>query len=202
MKSVPNILSSTRIVLAIVFVSLYLQNAIVWRSLSVGVFAVAVVTDFFDGYIARNYGAQSNSGIFLDPLADKILTFSGFACLPFLSPEQFPWLAIGIIYARDIFVTSMRIWAEHKNITIQTRYSAKFKTFTQMLFLYIVLLLGVFAQSDIALSAYCSNILQSDIMGWLLWIVVAITVYTGIEYLYINWNIFQKKTEWTNLKRY
>jgi len=202
MKLVPNILSGIRIVLAIVFITLYLQNAIIWRSLSVAVFAVAVVTDFFDGYIARNYGAQSSSGIFLDPLADKVLTFSGFACLPFLNPEQFPWFAIGIIYARDIFITLMRVWAEHKNITMQTRYTAKVKTFTQMLFLYTVLLLGVFAQSDIALAPYCSEILQSSLMSWLLWSVVAITVYTGFEYVYVNWNIFQKKAEWTNLKRY
>ncbi|HKJ34556.1 MAG TPA: CDP-diacylglycerol--glycerol-3-phosphate 3-phosphatidyltransferase [Balneolales bacterium] len=202
MKSVPNILSSSRIILAIIFVTLYLQNAIVWRSLSVAVFAVAVVTDFFDGYIARNYEAQSNYGIFLDPLADKVLTFSGFACLPFLNPVQFPWLAIGIIYARDIVITGIRIWAERKNITIQTRYSAKLKTFTQMLFLYAVLLLGVFAQSDIALAPFCAELLQSSVMGWLLWIVVAITVYTGLEYIYVNWDIFQKKREWTNLKRY
>lgn len=201
MKSVPNILSISRILLAILFIFLYLQEAIIWRSLSVAAFAVAVVTDFFDGYIARNYGAQSTYGVFLDPLADKVLTFSGFACLPFLSP-QFSWLAIGIIYTRDIVITFLRIYAEHRNLPIETRYSAKVKTVVQMFFLYFALILGVFAQSDISIASYCQAMLQSSIMYWLLWIVVAVTVYTGIEYLVINWDIFQKKREWTNLKRY
>lgn len=201
MKSVPNILSTSRILLAILFIFLYLQDAIIWRSLSVAAFAVAVVTDFFDGYIARNYEAQSTYGVFLDPLADKVLTFSGFACLPFLSP-QFSWLAIGIIYTRDIVITFLRIYAEHRNLPIETRYTAKVKTVVQMFFLYFVLILGVFAQSDISIASYCQAMLQSSIMGWLLWIVVAVTVYTGIEYLVTNWEIFQKKREWTNLKRY
>ena len=201
MKSVPNILSTFRIFLAIIFIFLYLQDAIIWRSLSVAAFAVAVVTDFFDGYIARTYKAQSSYGVFLDPLADKVLTFSGFACLPFLSP-QFSWVAIGIIYVRDVVITFLRIYAEHRNLPIQTRYSAKVKTVVQMLFLYIVLILGVFAQSDISIASFCQAILQSGIMAWLLWFVVIVTVYTGIEYLVINWNIFQKKQEWTNLKRY
>ncbi len=201
MKSVPNILSTFRIFLAILFVFLYLQEAIIWRSLSVAAFAVAVVTDFFDGYIARNYQAQTTYGIFLDPLADKVLTFSGFACLPFLSP-QFTWIAIGVIFFRDIVITFLRIYAEHRNLPIETRYSAKVKTVVQMFFLYVVLILGVFAQSDISIASYCQAILQSSVMNWLLWVVVAVTVYTGIEYLVLNWNIFQKKQGWTDLKRY
>src|SRR5699024_8249698 len=109
MRNLPNILTTTRIVLVPIFLVLYLQDAVVWRALSMGVFAVAVLTDFVDGYIARLYHAESTYGIFLDPLADKFLTFAGFVCLPFIDAGQFPWWTIGVIIIRDVVVTTMRI---------------------------------------------------------------------------------------------
>lgn len=201
MKRLPNILSVIRIILAVVFIVLYLQNEIIWRALSITVFAVAGVTDFFDGYIARHYSAQSEYGVFLDPLADKVLTFSGFACLPFLDSSIFPWLAIAIIFARDIFVTLLRVVAGRKKYSMQTRFSAKIKTFSQMVFLYAVLLMGLFAQSSIKLGATCRQWLHSPGMGIIMWLVVAITVYTGLEYLWVNRKMFQQNASWTGLKQ-
>ena len=128
MQQLPNILSTIRIILAPIFLGLYIQDEVVWRALSVGVFAVAVVTDFFDGYLARLYGAQSSYGVFLDPLADKFLTFAGFICLPFIDPAQFPWWAIAVIVIRDIVITGMRVLADYRKFSMRTRYVAKFKT--------------------------------------------------------------------------
>lgn len=201
MKRLPNILSVIRIILAFVFISLYLQNEIVWRALSITVFAVAGVTDFFDGYIARHYSAQTEYGIFLDPLADKVLTFSGFACLPFLDHSVFPWVAIGIIFARDILITFMRVFAGRKGFTMRTRFSAKVKTFTQMVFLYSVLLMGVFSESGIEFGQTCRQLLHSFNMSVVMWLVVAITVYTGLEYLWVNRKLFQQNKSWPGLKQ-
>lgn len=201
MKRLPNILSVIRIILALVFVFLYLQNEIVWRALSITIFAVAAVTDFFDGYIARHYSAQSEYGVFLDPLADKVLTFSGFACLPFLDASIFSWLAIGIIFGRDILVTLMRVFASRKGHTMQTRFSAKIKTFTQMVFLYSVLLMGVFSESGIKFGDFCRRFIHSGQMSIIMWLVVAITVYTGLEYVWVNRKIFQQDESWTGLKQ-
>ncbi|HLR76522.1 MAG TPA: CDP-alcohol phosphatidyltransferase family protein, partial [Balneolaceae bacterium] len=120
MKNIPNILSFIRLFLAPVFLVLYIQDEVVWRALSIAVFAVAVFTDFIDGYIARLYQAQSSTGVFLDPLADKILTFAGFICLPFIDPQQFPWWAVGTIIVRDIVVTCMRVVADYRSIPMKT----------------------------------------------------------------------------------
>ena len=169
---------------------LYVQEEVVWRALSVGIFAVAVVTDFFDGYIARLYEAQTDYGVFLDPLADKFLTFAGFICLPFIDAGQFPWWAVGVIVFRDVIVTGMRILADYRNLSMDTRLTAKFKTLGQMFFLYLVLLVGVFIETDVWLSIYCTKLLQSGILGWMMVAVVVLTIYSGIEYLYINKNIF------------
>lgn len=177
--------------LAPIFLMMYLQDALVWRSLSIAIFAVAAVTDFFDGYIARNYGAHSNYGVFLDPLADKFLTFAGFFCLPFIDATQFPWWAISLIVIRDVVVTGMRFLSERLNHKMVTRQSAKLKTFSQMLFLYVALLVGVFIQAqDMSIGYFSLQLLESGLLGWGLYLIVIITVYTGLEYIYYNRDIF------------
>lgn len=193
MQQVPNILSTLRIFLAPIFLLLYIQDEVVWRALSIAVFAVAVVTDFFDGYIARNYGAQTNYGVFLDPLADKILTFAGFVCLPFIDSHQFPWWAIGIIVFRDTVITGLRMVADRKNVIMKTRSTAKFKTLSQMFFLYTALMVGVFVETDVWLSIYAIELLESQILQWLMYGVVVLTVYSGIEYLIVNQDLFYTK---------
>src|SRR5690625_877077 len=186
----PNILSTIRLILAPVFLILYVQDEVVWCALSIAIFAVAVVTDFFDGYIARLYEAETSYGVFLDPLADKFLTFAGFICLPFIDATQFPWWAIGVIVLRDIIITSMRIVADWRNIPMETRLTAKIKTMSQMIFLYLVLLVGVFVNTDVWLSKYCVQLLESGILWWFMLIIVALTAYSGFEYIYINKNMF------------
>ncbi|MGM0507366.1 MAG: CDP-alcohol phosphatidyltransferase family protein [Bacteroidota bacterium] len=190
MKHLPNILTFLRLILAPVFLYMYVQDELVWRSLSLVVFAVAAVTDFFDGYIARAYDVESKSGVFMDPLADKFLTFAGFVCLPVLDPVLFPWWAVGVIVARDLIVTILRIVADVRKISVETRYLAKVKTLVQMIFLYICLLIGVFMQADIPLSEHVLNLMDTSILYWSMMGVTGITAYTGIEYLVVNRHLF------------
>ncbi|MEX1010634.1 MAG: CDP-diacylglycerol--glycerol-3-phosphate 3-phosphatidyltransferase [Balneolaceae bacterium] len=190
MQNLPNILSVFRILLAPLFLYMYLQDDLVWRALSIAVFAVAAVTDIIDGYIARTWKVESRLGVFLDPLADKVLTFSGFICLPFIDPVQFPWWAIGIIVFRDVAITLLRIYAEQKNLPMETRVTAKMKTLLQMIFLYIALLIGVFLQADILFADHVRTLMESDIMGWLMILVVVVTAWSGIEYLWVNRHLF------------
>ncbi len=192
MKRLPNILSALRIVLAPLFVFLYLQDAFLWASVAMGVFIFAAVTDYLDGYYARRYGVSSSLGTFLDPLADKILTFAGFICIPFIDAAQFPWWIIGIIVFRDILITLLRVWSEHNGQTLETRYSAKIKTMAQMVFLYVALLTGVVVKSEGVIGRTGSVILDSGILGWMFLIVMIVTVYTGVEYLYINRKLFTR----------
>lgn len=186
MKQVPNILSASRIVLAPLFVLLYLQDDIVWTTLSVAVFAVAAVTDYFDGYIARTYGVGSKLGVFLDPLADKFLTIAGFVCLPFVSLEQFPWWAILLIIFRDVFVTVLRLYTDKQGMMMTTSYLAKLKTFAQMVFLYVALLTGVFLDTEVFLSTWALQLMDTGILEYALYLVTFLTVYTGFEYIYTN----------------
>lgn len=190
MKNLPNILSALRMILAPIFLFMYIQDELIWRSLSVAIFATAAVTDYFDGMIARYYKLESDFGVFLDPLADKFLTFAGFFCLPFLDPAQFPWWAVAAIVIRDMAVTILRLYSGRKKITLQTRFTAKAKTMVQMIFLYTVLLLGVFKQADIEFSNVAGQFFNSGLLYYAMMFVTALTVYSGIEYFWVNRKIF------------
>lgn len=189
-KKLPNILSGSRLILAPVFFFLFIQDDLLWRGISLVVFTVAALTDFFDGYFARKYEVESNFGIFLDPLADKFLTFAGFVCLPFVDASQFVWWAIILIVIRDISITLLRIYSDRKGIVMQTRKTAKIKTAVQMGYLYVALLLGFLILIPGTTAEVVRSIFRTDILYWGLMAVTAITVYSGIEYLYVNRKLF------------
>lgn len=195
MEKVPNILSSFRLILAPIFLILFIQDQFFWRGLSLVIFVIAAATDVIDGYIARRFNAESDFGIFLDPLADKFLTFAGFVCLPFLDPNQFPWWAVVLIVIRDITITSLRVFANRKGITMKTRVTAKAKTALQMLYLYVALFFGLLMLIKGRIGEIVYTILQSDVFYWGMMVVVAVTLYSGIEYLVVNRSLFRQQIE-------
>lgn len=172
--------------MAPLFLILFIQEDLLLRGISLIVFAVAAITDAVDGYIARKYDVESEVGIFLDPLADKFLTFAGFVCLPFLDPAQFPWWAVILIVLRDVSVTMLRIYTKRKNIILETRSTAKIKTAIQMAFLYITLLTGFLLLFGGNFGETIQSIFNTNIFYWGMIIVTAITVYSGIEYIVVN----------------
>lgn len=191
MKSIPNILSSLRIVLAPVFLYLYLQGGLVWGLLSILVFTIAAITDYFDGHYARKYEIETSLGVFLDPLADKVLTFSAFIVLPFVDESQFPWWAVTLIIIRDVFMTGLRVYANKKDMQMKTRFTAKTKTTIQLVFLYVALLLGVFQGTDNIIAHWAEVILSTGAMFWVMMFVTFVTVYSGIEYIFTNKKLFR-----------
>lgn len=190
MERLPNILSGSRLLLAPIFFFLFIQDDLLWRGISLVVFSVAALTDFLDGYFARKYEVESNVGIFLDPLADKFLTFAGFVCLPFVDSSQFVWWAIILIVIRDISITLLRIYSDRQGIVMQTRKTAKIKTAAQMGYLYVALLLGFLILIPGTTAEVVRSIFRTDILYWGLLAVTAITVYSGVEYLYVNRKLF------------
>lgn len=193
MQKVPNILSGFRLLLAPVFLYLFIQDQIFWRALSLLIFFIAAATDFIDGYIARRFNAESDFGVFLDPLADKFLTFAGFICLPFLDPIQFPLWAILLIVVRDVAVTALRIYANRRGIIMQTRYMAKVKTALQMIYLYAALIFGLLMLFRGRFGEMIQIVLESNVFYVGLMLVTIITLYSGIEYIVVNRELFSRK---------
>lgn len=193
MRHIPNILSFLRILLVPAFLWLYFQEEMLLSLLGILVFIIAALTDLLDGYIARKKGFQTPFGTFLDPLADKLLTFSGFICLPFIDLELYPWWMVWTIVVRDVIITLLRVYAKQKHVPIYTRASAKWKTFAQMTFLYIALILGATVDSTHPLLMFSGAIMSSWLMYYAMLAVTLITVYSGLEYLIVNRALFYRK---------
>ena len=186
MHLLPNILSGLRIILAPVFLILFFQDDFIMKAIGLGVYIIAAITDYYDGYFARKYGVYSDFGAFLDPLADKFLTFSGFIVLPFIAEDQFPWWAIILIIFRDTAITILRVYMKQRNVSMITRKTAKIKTTIQMVFLYLGLCIGLFQNVDFFAGEWVEWILTTNILLYLMIFVTGVTIYSGVEYLVVN----------------
>ncbi|MCL2628618.1 MAG: CDP-diacylglycerol--glycerol-3-phosphate 3-phosphatidyltransferase [Oscillospiraceae bacterium] len=86
MKALPNIISIFRIILVPVFVAAYIFDSNDVKYSAIIIYAVAGLSDFLDGFIARKFNAQSRLGKLLDPLADKLMTFTAIICITVSKP--------------------------------------------------------------------------------------------------------------------
>ena len=106
------------------------------RYISLAIFVVASVTDWFDGKIARKNNLVTNFGKFMDPLADKLLVCSAMIC--FIELDKLPaWIVI-IIIAREFIISGFRLIAAENGIVIAANYWGKFKTVSQMIMIILL----------------------------------------------------------------
>ena len=153
-------------------VLMYLSGgqANVWMWSALAVFIIASLTDFIDGYIARKYNQVSDFGKFLDPLADKLLVIAAMAM--FCEWGVFPAWALMIVLTREFAVTGLRLVAAPKGTVIAAGKSGKFKTASTMVGLCVMMAFPTVA-----------------VLNWvIIAIIVATTLYSGVEYFIQNWN--------------
>ena len=193
--SFPNQLSLLRIILAPVFLYLFLSENQLYKKLSLIVFFIAVTTDWYDGWHARRYGQVSKAGIFLDPLADKILTSIAF--IGFYKLGLMPLWMVVMIVIRDITITLLRSVQEAKGKTLRTSFIAKTKTFIQMTYIFLIVILVCALSFDIpeGLKNQISEFLYSDINFYLMLSVTLLTIYTGISYFFEKEKTVEKPAE-------
>lgn len=184
MKNVPNILSIIRIILSPVFLLMFLNGNSFLQKLSLVVFFAAVLTDWYDGWHARKYDSITNFGIFIDPLADKVLTTFAFYLFYLLGFMPL-WMLI-VIALRDIAVTLIRSYDEYKGMTMKTSFIAKTKTFIQMTYIFAILVLLVYISGG-EMTKLKEDvryfIFESGVNYVLMLIVTGLTFYTGADYL-------------------
>lgn len=181
--NVPNVLSVIRIILSPVFIYLFMTGDVLLQRISLVVFFIAVLTDWYDGWYARKYKSITKTGIFLDPLADKILTTSAF--ILFYIKSVLPHWMLIIIAVRDIVITVLRSYDEYRGFTIKTSYISKVKTFLQMTYIFFILILFILPTFNISdsLKASINDFLFTSITNYVLMLIVTlITLYTGISY--------------------
>lgn len=169
MINIPNLLSIFRILLVppLVVVLLTKFDGKEWWGL--GLFLLAAVMDFLDGFLARKRKEVTRLGTLLDPAADKILVSAAFISLVELLPRVVPSWMVVIIVAREFAVTALRSFAAAENLVIPAGISGKIKTTIQIISISLLIIysqLGEFRH----------------LAPFSLWVTVAITAYSGIEY--------------------
>lgn len=146
-----------------------------WAHLSATVlFVIACLTDFFDGYFARQWKQMSAFGKFLDPIADKLLVSTILLMLSGTgSISGVHLIGASIILAREIIVSSLRQFMSEMKLRVPVTKFAKWKTATQM-----------FSISCLLCAAMFPDVREIKEIGIIfLWIAVFMTIFTGVRYL-------------------
>jgi len=182
-----NKLSVLRILLTPFFAVTFFSNNLYLNYLSVLIFFLASLTDWYDGYIARKYGQVSQWGRFLDPLADKVLVSSALLCFAIQKYVKL-WIVAVIIF-RDIMITGLRAYALYKRDPMATSPLARLKTFSQMGAVWVILMLFV-AEKVFASQGRGSPLLETvgrwHLVDKIMFFVMILTVLTGVTYLVEN----------------
>ena len=153
-------------------ITMYLSGGLsgLWMWISLGIFIVAALTDFVDGYIARHYNQTSDFGKFLDPLADKLLTI---ACMTmFVEWGMMPAWVLMIVLTREFAVSGLRMVASGKGNVIAAAWSGKFKTASSMVGLCVMMAFPAVQITNTIVTA----------------LIVVTTVISGVEYFIKNWS--------------
>lgn len=196
--NLPTKLTFLRILLIPIFVALFFVNFPYHYFVATGVFVIASITDFLDGYLARKNNLVTDLGKFLDPIADKMLVSCAlFAVVLYENKFQIGVVICAmIIMCRELMVSAFRIIASTKNIVLAADKLGKIKTILQMCALILLLpIKDVYAcigfGSDLSFNplAIGDAILYSGLI--LLALSTVMAVVSAINYILKNKHVFK-----------
>jgi CDP-diacylglycerol--glycerol-3-phosphate 3-phosphatidyltransferase len=168
----PNILTLGRIATAPLLVYLLLLPGPTAAGLAAAIFFLATITDFLDGYIARNYGSGTTLGKFLDPLADKVVVISALIMLA--GTPQLPrvpaWM-VAVLVIREIMVTGLRAIAAAEGVVMAAEELGKYKMVLQSIAIQGLLMRYTYFHIDFFAAGM-----------FILWIAMGLSVWSGIDY--------------------
>ena len=155
-----------------VFLLVYLNQSIPFSNyIAVGIFLIAALSDFVDGYITRKQNLITNFGKFMDPLADKLLVSAALIC--FVEFDLLPaWIAF-VIIAREFIISGFRLVASDTGIVIAASWWGKIKTNLQMI-MSVMLIINL------------DNSLINTLEQIIIYLALILTVVSLIDYLVKN----------------
>jgi cardiolipin synthase len=192
MLSLPNLLTLSRIVTVPVLVALLWWPT--WRTgylMAFAVYALMGITDYFDGYVARSYGAVSKLGAFLDPIADKIMVAAVILVLAAQGVLRGPYvgdmhvIAGLVILIREIAVSGLREFLGGIQVSVPVSRLAKWKTTFQLVSLGALILGQATPWWTLTLGSLTMNV-PHTVGLTTLWAAAALTVITGWDYLRVG----------------
>lgn len=176
--NIPNSLTLLRIGLIPVFIGLYWAPPAWTQLAAAGVFALAAITDWLDGYLARRLGQTSALGAFLDPVADKLIVAVALILLLQRDPAIVIAIPVAVIIGREITVSALREWMAELGARGKVAVSSlgKIKTTAQM----IALLLMIAREPWLGLPVYHIGVVA-------LYVAATLTLWSMILYLRAAW---------------
>jgi CDP-diacylglycerol--glycerol-3-phosphate 3-phosphatidyltransferase len=169
MPNLPTLLTLGRILLVPILVVVLFTKIDGREFYGLALFLAAALTDVLDGFLARRWRQVTKLGQLLDPAADKILMASAFISLVELNPAATPAWMVATILAREFAVGALRSVAASEGVVIAAGWSGKVKTAVQIVAISLLIIhnqLGEF----------------SHLAPLSLWLALATTVYSGIDY--------------------
>ncbi len=168
----PNLLTLFRFATAPVLIYLLLFRGPLASALAAGVFFLAIVSDFLDGYIARSYGSGTWLGKFLDPLADKVVVISALIMLTGMArfPRVPAWIVV-VIVIREVMVTGLRAVAAAEGRVVGAEELGKYKMTLQAIAIEGLLIHYVYFHVDFFAAGL-----------FVLWIAMVVSVWSGLEH--------------------
>ncbi|MFD2307628.1 CDP-diacylglycerol--glycerol-3-phosphate 3-phosphatidyltransferase [Enterococcus termitis] len=142
------------------------------------IFAVASITDWLDGKIARSRGLVTNFGKFADPLADKMLVMTAFIVL--VAQQKAPAWVVAIIVCRELAVTGLRLLLVEGGEVMAAAWPGKIKTATQMVAIILLLINNI---------PFTAIGIPVDLI--MLYICLLFTIYSGVDYFVKNAEVFK-----------
>lgn len=174
LTSLPNILTLSRIAIIPILVALLYFDTPTCRWLAFSAYTYACITDYFDGYLARNMNETSALGRFLDPIADKLLIASVIVML--VGTQQIAGLTViagMVILCREILISGLREFLAEIKVSVPVSKLAKWKTTIQML------AIGFLIVGTAGPESWPVVLIGETGM----WIAAALTLVTGYDYL-------------------
>ena len=202
LKHIPNLLTGLRLVLAFVFFAMLSRyqyerlGDLTFLNIALVLYVVALITDFFDGYLARKWKAEGVFGRITDPFVDKVLVLGSFIffaaknfVIPLPNPEDIPsnvltitgvtpWMVV-ILLARELLVTTFR-GAGGKSGQFGAQFSGKVKMTLQSITILVIL---VFVNFHGRLTEMGYETMAMRVRNIFIWSTVIVTVYSGLLYV-------------------
>lgn len=177
MFNIPNILTLLRLVLIPVFMVVFFWKFQYHEWITAGLFLLAAITDWLDGFLARYLNQTSRLGAFMDPVVDKLMIAAALVLLVYQFPNAWVAVASIVIVSREILISALREWMAEigKRATVKVSYIGKVKTAMQMLAILILL-------------AQPPGMTYWVMFGiFLMYIAVALTLWSMMIYLMAAW---------------
>ncbi len=183
--NIPNQLTLLRIVLSFVLIACLLLSGLNFKIAAVVVFALAALTDLWDGKLAREKGLVTDFGILMDPIADKVLVLGSFVALIQLAIVP-AWMVV-IIATREFLITGVRLFAMGRGQVLAAERSGKHKTVTQMAAIALALIYLVLRETAWGVSVGAIWVHRTQIfLNGIMWVTVASTLISGFDFFWKN----------------